>query len=438
MKNIFKLIGKISMLLLLMFVSSCTDNEVEPLFEQSINERTDEFMSAYQDVLTKPENGWVGYYSPNKSFGAYAVVMKFDDDGNVKINSDYDEGIHDNTITYRLDKTLKIEMVFESYSVFSEIFSLNDNANQGEFVFNVLSATDEEIVLESKLDYGDDVTVWTLTPAEATSTDFDPIYESAELIAGDGTNSVFRNILLNDDIIATFNYNISTRLVTVSYLNDEDVIVSANAPIAITATGFSFLTPLDINGTSLTSFTYNETDDLYENTTDGLKIIYDNIPGLPLTPTRFEGFVNLRYNYVDTERSSTAFNNLYAKTQEDFTNANGGRTIYRFYLYNILPAATGDPYLSIQYLSGGSSYSMNYYLEREIIDGKMYFEVTGQSGNADSRGATVVELVDAIVTSVSGFYMKYDGNFANYTNPTVTMINGDDPKYAINYYQWGS
>ncbi|WP_147678141.1 DUF4302 domain-containing protein [Algibacter pacificus] len=437
MKKICNLIGKISMFLLLLFVSSCTDNDVEPLFEKSIKERTDEFITIYQDVLTKPDNGWVGYYSPNESFGAYAMVMKFDADGNVKINSDYDEGIHDNTITYRLDKTLKIEMVLESYSVFSEIFSLNDNANQGEFVFNILSVTDEEIILESKLDYGNDVTVWTLTPAGPTSTDFEPIYNSAEMIAGDGTNSVFRNILLNDDIIATFNYNVSTRLATVSYLKDDSVVVE-NAPIAITATGFSFLKPLVINETSLTSFTFNETENLYENTTDGLKIIYDNIPGLPLTPPKFEGFTNLRYNYVDTERSSNAFNELYARTQEDFTNANGGRTIYRFYLYNVLPAATADPYLSIQYWSGSTSYSMNYYLEREIIDGKMYFEVTGQSGNAESRGATVVELVDAIVKSVSGFYMKYDGTFATYTNPTVTMINGDNPKYAINYYQWGS
>jgi hypothetical protein len=437
MKNIFNLITKLNLLLLLLFALGCTDNDVEPLFEQSIKERTDEFIANYQEILTKPENGWVGVYSPNNSFGAYTMVMDFDENGNVKINSDYETGGQDNTITYRLDKTLKIELVLETYAVFHEIFSLNDNSNQGEFVFNILSATNEEIVLESKLDYGDDITIFTLRPAAADSTNFDEIYESAEKIEGDGTESVFRNILLNDEVIATFDYNNSSRLATISYIK-EDVTISVSAPIAITATGFSFLKPIDVNGTSLISFEYNETDNVYENIDQGLVILYDNIPGLPLATPAFAGYANLRYNYVDTERSSTAFNDLYAKTQEDFTNANGGRTIYRFYLYNLLPDATGDPYLSIQYLSGGSSYSMNYFLEREIVDGKMYFEVTGQSGNADSRGATVVELVDAIVTSASGFYMKYDGTFSTYTNPTVTMINGDNTKYAINYYQWGS
>lgn len=173
MKNIFKLT---SLVLLTTFLSACTDTDVEPLFDQSVNERTEALKAQYLDVLTAPEFGWIGYYSPNKNSGVYTVLTNFDVDGSVLVHSDYDSGSQNKSITYRLDKTLKIELVFETHAVFHEIFEINNNRNAGEFVFNVLSATDDEVILESKLDYGDDITILKVIFDNALQYDVEEIY----------------------------------------------------------------------------------------------------------------------------------------------------------------------------------------------------------------------------------------------------------------------
>lgn len=438
MKKIKNLITKLSVCLLLLAVFGCADTDVDPLFDQTINERTKELITEYSSVLNSPENGWIGYYSPNENFGAYTMLLNFDDEGNVSIKSDYVANSESNTITYRLDKTLKIEVVFESSSVFSDIFSLYDNDNDGEFVFNILSATEDEVVLQSKLDYGDDVTIFTLHPATVADLDLEPISGSLENIAGDGTQSVFRNILYNNEVIAEFDFNSTTRLSTVSYLDESGELVEVSGPIAITVEGFYFITPVDVNGVVLTSFIFDETNIEYNNEVDNQKIIYDNVPGIPLEEYVFgSGKVSLRNNYFDPDRTSVAFYNLWDETAANFSKNNGGRTIYRFYLRNVLPDATGDPYLSIDYFSGDTSYSMYFYMEKEIVDGKMFFQLTGEvSSNAASRGDSVLELVDVLVGSASGYYLKDAGTITGYTNKTVTFINADNPQYAINYYEF--
>ncbi len=433
MKKTIKILVSACAFMLLFFAMSCSNNDVDPLFDQTINERTDALKTEYLNVLTVPENGWIGYYSPNKNFGAYTMLLDFEEDGGVSIKSDYQSDEDD--ITYRLDKTLKIELVFESASVFSDIFALNNNNNNGEFVFNILSATNEEIILESKLDYGDDVTIFKLHPATESDLDLDNIMTSVENISGDGNQSVFRNVLYNDEVIATFDFNASTRLTTVSYIKDGET-QSVSGPIAITADGFYFITPVDINGVILTSFVYNETTNEYENTSENLRIIYDNIPGLPLPTHTFAG-ASLRYNYIDYGRSSTAFDNLLNQVTENIATTRN-RYLSRVYIRNILPSATGAPYVDIWYQnSSGTTYYMYFYITYEFRDDKVFFELTGETNsNAASYKTEMQPLLDAIVGSSSGYYIKDTGKLTGSSNTTVTLINADDPKYAIDYYEF--
>ncbi|MEP5339245.1 MAG: DUF4302 domain-containing protein [Algibacter sp.] len=431
MKYIYKLGTTLSVFILLLVVASCTsDNEVEPLFDQSINERTEVLKAEYSNILITPENGWVGYYSPNNSFGFYTILLDFDSSGNVVINSDYEAGSADNNITYRIDKSLKIELVFESSSVFSEIFAINNNNNGGEFVFNILSATENEIVLESKLDYGDDVTIFTLRRARADESDLDPVYDSVEDISGDGTASVFRNILFNDDIIGTFSFNTATRFTTISYISTDGTIETVNVPIIITATGFSFVEPLDINGIILTSFEYNDAENQYENPADALTIIYDNIPGIPLAPYDFGTVANsARYNYLEPGKSSLAFTSFYDDYTQ-FVSDNYGFTIDRVYMFSLNDGAT--PYLYIYTSLGNIWYDMNV----DVADGIVKFELTGDTNSSAGLTAVLQPIIDAFTGAPSGYYLKETGGLLNFSNGTFSMINVDDPSMEINFYDF--
>ncbi len=429
MKKNLRSIVSLSVYLLLLIVTSCTNNEVEPLFDQTVNERTDALKKQYSDILTAPENGWVGYYSPNKDFGAYTMLLNFDADGNLSINSDYEAGAQNNSITYRLDKTLKIELVFESSSVFSEIFSLYDNNNGGEFVFNILSATSEEVVLESKLDFGDDVTIFKLRPALESDLDLEPIYQSVENIAGDGTLSVFRNILLNDEAIASFSFNSTTRLVTVSYLENGEII-TVNSPIAIQANGFKFLNDITINGARLTSFTFDSDNNEYVNQTDNLKIIYDNIPGVPLKFYDFGATANnARYNYLEPGKNSVAFLNFY-NDYTQFIYDTYGFTIDRVYIRGLNDG--GVPYLNIYTSLGNVWYDMNF----DVADGIVKFELTGDTNSSAGLTSVLQPLIDVFVGAPSGYYLEDTGGLLSYTNGTFSMINVDDPSIKINYYDF--
>ncbi|MDD7888206.1 DUF4302 domain-containing protein [Flavivirga sp. 57AJ16] len=430
MNKINKLLASFGVFMLLLVVTSCSDNEVEPLFDQTVNERAEALKLEYLNVLTSADNGWIGYYSPNKDFGAYTMLLDFDSNSNVSVNSDFEAGAQNKTITYRIDKTLKVELVFESTSVFSDIFAINNNNNQGEFVFNILSATQDEVVLESKLDFGDDVTVLTLQKADVSQLDLEPIYESVDDIAGDGTQSVFRNILLNDAVIGTFSFNSVTRLTTVKYLNNEGEVISVSFPIAITPTGFYLLKPLDVNGTMLTSFTYNEAENEYENTADGLRIIYDNIPGVPLNPYDLGVAANnVRYNYLEPGKSSLAFNNFYTSYTQ-FIFDNYGFTIDRVYIRSLNDGSV--PYLHIYTGLGNIWYDLNV----EITDGIVKFSLTGDTNSSAGLTAVLQPLIDVFVGAESGYYLNATGGLQTFSNGTFSMINVDDPSMEINYYDF--
>jgi hypothetical protein len=437
MKKLNKLLASIGVFMLLLVVASCSDNEVEPLFDQTINERTEALTAEYLDVLTAPENGWIGYYSPNENFGAYTMLIDFDASGDVSVDSDYEAGAYNKTLTYRLSKSLKIELVFESTSAFSEIFSLNNNNNDGEFVFNILSATEDEVILESKLDYGDDITILTLNRATVEDLDLTNIYASVTNIATNFTESSFRNILLNDETIASFDFDSESRIATVSYFDANGDFQSITSPIVITAEGFYFLNEVEFNGTLLTSFVFDEDDLIYVNDADGLKIVYQDIPG-PLKPYDFGLDGNGRYNYLEPEKSSTKFNNFWLDEQWEYYLGTG--YVYypsTYYLRDLDSSLSYIQFYIADASTGSTVYTVWYDFTYEIKDdGKVYFTLTGDTNASAEEDALLSDLVEVILASESGYYIADTGGLLFYSNGTFSLINGDDPTYNINYYDF--
>ncbi|WP_159019340.1 DUF4302 domain-containing protein [Algibacter sp. L3A6] len=437
MKKLNKLLASLGVFILLLVVTSCSENEVEPLFDQSINERTDALTSEYVDVLTAPENGWIGYYSPNANFGAYTMLIDFETNGDVTVDSDYEAGAYNNTLTYRLGKTLKIELVFESTSAFSEIFSLYNNNNGGEFVFNILSATEDEVVLESKLDYGDDVTILTLNRASVEDLDLTNIYASVTNIATNFTESSFRNVLLNDETIASFDFDSESRIATISYFDENGDFQSITSPIVITAEGFYFLNEVEVNGTLLTSFVFDEDDLIYVNDADGLKIVYQDIPG-PLKPYDFGLDGNGRYNYLELEKSSTKFNNFWLDEQWEFYVGTG--YVYYTSTYYLRDLDSSLSYIQFYIADGATgdlAYTVWYDFTYEIKeDGKVYFTLTGDTNASAEDDALLVDLIEVILGSESGYYIADTGGLLAYSNGTFSLINADEPTYNTNYYDF--
>ncbi|WP_439182865.1 DUF4302 domain-containing protein [Carboxylicivirga taeanensis] len=413
-----------------LLLAACQDNSSEYMFDKSVNERFDEKKKEFIEIFNTPEFGWIGNYNRNGDVGSHVILFKFIENNQVVLQSDYRYKAKNDTITYRIDKTLKIELVFESHSVLHEIYEINNNDSGGEFVFNITSANENEVVLTSKTDNGyngEEVTELILNIANEDNWDLGPLYESEVNLIGDPMNYVFRNIQLDGSGIADFSYDRVNRVATVSFMENGNVVEKAY-PINITAEGFNFIQPLVIAGITIKGFIFNMENESFEDTESGAVLIYGMEPIVPLPFYDFGVEANaIRYNYLEPNKSSQAWNQFYTSYTQSLADI--GLELERIYIRDL----RGDqPYLHIYTNIGIIWYDVNYEVKE---DGKVYFTLTGAT-NAPSLTPYFEPLFEVIVGSVKGYYIRNTGGLLSYSNGTVSLINADNPSFEINYYDF--
>ena len=118
---------------------------------------SDEAIEQLRNKLVEEPNGWATLYRPDaKSGGSYSLVLDFDADGSVRIQSDaaFDGGVYqDHTIRWRVSHLRKARLIFESYGLF-HFFSERDRARYGgEHEFSYDGEENGELIFTSDTDY---------------------------------------------------------------------------------------------------------------------------------------------------------------------------------------------------------------------------------------------------------------------------------------------
>ena len=145
--------------------ASCNDDDGPNL--PSVEERVNEAISGLRSELTTPENGWQLEYSPTPDAGVFFMLLDFDDNGDVRIQSDIadnDGEFYDETITYRIDNALGLELILETYGVFHYLFEQEQSTFGAEFEFIFDRKDGDNLLFNSATDFGTP-TVLTFTPA---------------------------------------------------------------------------------------------------------------------------------------------------------------------------------------------------------------------------------------------------------------------------------
>ena len=138
-------------------MTSCKDDEIA-VFEKTADERVAEAIATLKQDLVSPANGWRLKYRPEDESGSFYVLLNFNEDNTVHIKSDLgsnDGQFFEQTVTYRIDSSLGLELIIETYSFFSFLFEQDDATFLAEYEFNFINKTpDEALVFNSKTDPG--------------------------------------------------------------------------------------------------------------------------------------------------------------------------------------------------------------------------------------------------------------------------------------------
>ena len=166
MRKVLYFIGMLSILL-----SSCKEDDIN-VFDKTADERVAEAIATLKQDLIAPPNGWKLKYKPEAEAGSFYVLLDFDDNDKVTIKTDLgsDDGVYyEQTISYRVDNSLGLELILENYSFFSFLFELDKATFGAEYEFNFINKTpDNALVFNSK----SDISIPTiLVFEEATATD---------------------------------------------------------------------------------------------------------------------------------------------------------------------------------------------------------------------------------------------------------------------------
>ncbi len=260
MRRLLYIIGMLPILF-----TSCKEEEIN-LFEKTADERVAEAIGTLKQDLIAPPNGWKLKYTPEAGGGSFYVLLDFNENDKVTIKTDLgsnDGAYYEQTISYRIDNSLGLELILENYSFFSFLYELDQATFGAEYEFNFVNKTpDNALVFSSKSDISTP-TILLFEQAAASdinllginlsknltvlSDDLDKFtsslrltYENKDLALYISLDEVRRTIRLTSASLKTNRQNIQALNFTSGYLIKGDSIIF-NKPFRETVLGNSIL-----------------------------------------------------------------------------------------------------------------------------------------------------------------------------------------------------
>ncbi len=440
MKNII-----FSLVAVLFLSTACQDNNSEEyLFKDNPNARFEKLKNNYVNILTSAENGWIGYYAPNNEVGGYALLMKFDKEGNIIMASDYNQGGNDNTSTYRIDKKLKVQLVFETHAVLHQIYETNQNGVEGEYVFNILNVTDDTVELESATDFGYDgsgVTKLTLKKADAEHWNFQPIYKNLEkLSAGDADYVTFmdyskKRIYVKDtEISKSFEFVFDVlgaqinRYAKITTTDAEGNVSEEQLPIFVKHEGFSFVEPYKFNDKEIQNFVFDTTIEKFVSNDGGQTTIIENVAN-PI-PEDTKAYIKLHKFNVSKEYSED-FKKDFLEPLKTLAPDFKAFQVYKDYQFR--GSRKKYNFMSIyEYDGKNRKWHSVYYNELKMGSRKdvVNFDKPGKKKKLwlEEDNPIVKKLYDFFFAKEQSFYVKHL-SFGDVNG--FMLIDRDNPKYWI-------
>lgn len=440
-------------------IASCSDSfkDIRPA-----DERANEAISALQSELTSPANGWVLNYRPTPDAGIFLMVLNFGDDGLVNIKSDVaadNNEYADQTISYRIDNSLGLELIFETYGVFHYLFEQQQASFGAEFEFVYNTKEGNNLIFISKTDNSDAPTVIILEPAasnadNALSID---VVKNFESFSGNspqisGNTSSFQQVILNDHNTSLFwKMDLLKRTIEVDISG-----IGTTIPEVITdfnkithTTGFYFANSkiiledpitfssngsvLKIEQITLDDFDASAGASLCSKDSQATPVYSGQIPGIGRISIRPTLFASHGIDFVPQSERSYSVNSFFVFSDDGFSLASDGSILEKFptafgFVFNYGLTSDTEPINAVGFNLENLDGSRKTYLrEFDVISAQanmieislkneFYYSTTPDVGEEQS----LIEITDEIFES--GEIYAYD-----FPNDNVKVFNFYNP-----------
>lgn len=284
-------------------------------FGESASERSAAHILAIEEVLPTATNGWLVQYYGNLNFGGYNVMMKFQGDsviiGSEKWGPNHVAGIGADgkvvTTTshythYKMEQSMGSILSFDEFNETFHYYSMPDNPDytyskadglSGDFEFRVMKATPDSVILRGKKN--NNRIVMTPIPADKTWESIITEAEDTERYM-QSRSYTLSGTGVKDTTVITVTNNGNYRCLIFQYVDSLEAQQTIAAPYIVNAEGYTFYSPVTVNGMVLDGLLKGDTDDYF---------IFRNNPDLQLDsymPSLYESIVTgnwyMRYGSV--------------------------------------------------------------------------------------------------------------------------------------------
>lgn len=250
--------------LLLVFIAglwSCSeDNDV---FEQTVDQRINETVTAYQQELIAAQYGWKAIIYPAGG-GVYSFYFKFNDQNRVVMYSDFasESAVTSKESSYRLKAMQTPSLIFDTYSYLHVLADPDGSVNGGsygdglrsdyEFSFNTDSLNTENITLTGTKNQSKLILI-KATQEEAAAYGNGGLAKSLLFSNISKYLTYFKRVTIGG-VVYEIAVNQSARTVTLNWLVGTTVN-TFTTDYYYSSTGVSFITPFVNGSQTITGFT---------------------------------------------------------------------------------------------------------------------------------------------------------------------------------------
>ena len=419
---------------------ACQKNEPDDLFGgKNPSQRFQQNQAELRQELTSPEQGWkFVYYTNDKKFGGFIILMKFTPEGLVTMNSDIGATTSSTTSKYEIKWG---QGALLSFTTKNHIHELSDSAKgeagvgyEGNFEFIYFGKEGNK--LKFKTQRSDTEQFVYFEPATAQDWNTIQTLSSNVKTLEDNIDNYYFTVSTTASATG-YEMNFANRFITVTSLDGSS---TQKASVYATETGIGFKPALTFEGKTFTGLTRDNstTPPTYKTTVDGVtaQMTYSLVPPEAFINDDYKDMENIRLFLIDPAsfRKGTS-----APFYDDILKVDDNK---EWYVFRVFFQTNGKCQIQVAYDFQNNN-TPSYYLVSttyELKNKRLYINnnvlsagynnaVWNNAENAAIKARATVTAAKFLEIASEGLYIKKTSRLYASTYIIYTIQSHNHPTY---------